>query len=184
MSSDIHDTLANTALFGALGDDGIARFVEFGRVEYWSQGSEVLSEGDQGPRLLVLLEGRAEILRRDPSGVARTLATAGPGDVLGEMALLLEAPRTATVRALTDIRAFSIDRHVFAERVEDGDPAALRFGLEVGRVLAERLLRLDELVVELWMQLDGAEPMKERIAAAREELFLARAYDRPWTDEV
>lgn len=184
MSTDIHRTLSETALFGPLGHDGIARFVEFGRIEYWPKGAVMLEEGDPAARLLVLLDGRVEILRRDPTGLLRPISSAGPGDVLGEMALLLESPRTATVRALTDIRAFTIDRRVFVERADDNDPAFLRFGLEMARVTAERLLRADELVVELFVQLEGAAPLRERVAAAREELFVARAYDRPWTDEV
>lgn len=174
---DIRATLAATPLFSALDADGLSRLVDGGRVEYWNEGSLILEQGTVGPRMMVVLEGECEVLQRDPSGVQRNLATLGEGEVLGEIALLLDLPRTATVRAKTDMRVFTMDRATFQGMVDDGDPAALRMGLELSRVLADRLLTLNAVVVDLLMHADGAEPLRQRFTQARQEIFTLWEYD-------
>ena len=171
MAGNTRETLAKNRLFSALTPDGLDRIVEVGRVEYWQKDAMVLEEGATGPRMMVLLEGQVEVLRRDPSGVQRSIAQLGAGEVLGEMSLLLELARTASVRALTPLRVFAMDRAAFTRMVDEGDPAVLRMGLELSRVLAERLMRLNNTVVELLMAFDGAEPLRERFSEARQEIF-------------
>ena len=136
----------------------------------------LLEEGTVGPRLMVILEGEVEVLRLDPSGVQRPIATLGEGEVLGELSLLLELPRTASVVARRDLRVFSMDRAVFNRMVDEGDPAALRFGLELSRVLASRLVQLNGTVVDLLMAAEGSEPLRERIGEARQEIFRLWGY--------
>ena len=100
MTTDIRETLRGTALFEPLDSDGLDRFVDVGRVEYWPEGSSIVEQGENGPRMMVILEGQGKVSRLDASGVPRRIATLGPGDVVGEIALLLDMPRTATVEAL------------------------------------------------------------------------------------
>ncbi len=177
MGTHIRDTLARTQLFAPIDTDGIDRMVDCGRVEHWNEGATVLEEGSSGLRMMVILEGRGEVFRRDPSGVERSIAQIGEGDVMGEMALLLDLPRTATVRAVTPLRVFTMDRTAYQEMVDAGDPASLRFSLEVSKVLAERLLRLNDIVADLLMHADGAEPLRERFTQARQEIFTLWEYD-------
>lgn len=166
----LQDTLASIELFSELSADEIARIAEVGRVEYWAEGAVVIEEGAHGPRLMVLLDGEVEVLRRDPTGVQRTLGKAGPGEVLGEMSLLLELPRTATVQALSELRVFAMDQPAFQDLVDDGDPAVLKLGLALSRMLAGRVLRLSERVTKLLMQADSKE-LQERFTQARQEVF-------------
>ena len=63
--STLHDTLADVPLFAGLAPDEVDRLAEIGRVEYFQRSSMVLSEGDSGPRLLIVLDGEVEILRID-----------------------------------------------------------------------------------------------------------------------
>ena len=95
----------------------------------------------------------------------------GAGEILGEMSLLLDMPRTATVRALTALRVFAMDRAAFEKLVEGGDPAVLKFGLALSRVLAHRVVRLNERVVDLLVASEGAEPLHHEFSKARQELF-------------
>lgn len=61
-------------------------------------GDAIVREGEPGDAAYVIVEGRCEIRKDTPNG-AQTLQTIGPGDVFGEMAILTEGPRTATVVA-------------------------------------------------------------------------------------
>lgn len=171
MSAPTVEALGKTQIFQGLSDAEVSRIVEVGRVEYWQENALVLEEGSYGPRMMVILEGTVEILRRDPNGVQRTITELGPGEILGEMSLLLEMPRTATVRAISELRVFAMDRAAFQELVDSGDPAILKFGLQLARVMAVRLMNLNDKVVDLLMASEGAGPLREKFSKARQEIF-------------
>lgn len=158
----IHEQLAATPLCADLSADEIARVVEAGRVENWPEGSVIMEEGSTGPRLVILLEGTVRIRKRDESQRGQLIAEVGAGAVLGEMSLLRDAPRSASVYAATPLRLFAMDRRNFEEMVADGDPAALKVGLAIARVLARRVEELNTRVVELLAQGESRPPLHER----------------------
>jgi CRP-like cAMP-binding protein len=71
-------------------------------------GQVIVREGEVGDELFVLLEGTVRVERVEPDGSARMLRTYGPGDHFGELAVLLERPRVATVTADDDVRTLVI----------------------------------------------------------------------------
>ena len=174
MSDELQSVLAATHLFADLSEAELRRITEVGRVEYWKEGALVLEEGALGPRMMIVLEGRVEILRRDGAGVQRALATVGPGEALGEMSLLLDLPRTATVAALEALRVFAVDRQAFQELVAAGDPAVLKLGLQLSRVLARRLMALNDRVLSL---VSDNEELRHRFSEARQEIFSLWEYE-------
>lgn len=160
MAEDIAQLLGDTTLCGGLTRPELLRVAESGRVERWPLGSVVMEEGTAGPRVVVLLEGIVQVLKRDEEGLERELARVGPGGVLGEMSLIEAAPRSATVRALEPLRVFAMDRSTFNDMVEDGDPAALKMGLAIARVLSRRVTALNQKMVELLGE-TGSAPVQE-----------------------
>ena len=83
----------------------------------FAAGEVIIRQGEPGSRFYVITEGEAEVLQRGDEGVERRVVTLGPGRYFGEVALLREAPRTATVRALTDLAVVSLDRKDFSTLV-------------------------------------------------------------------
>jgi len=79
----------------------------------FAAGETIFEQGDQGDLVYMIAAGQVEAIREDESGEQRLLATMGPGEYFGEMALISEAPRTATVRAKTDVEAVSMGRADF-----------------------------------------------------------------------
>ena len=72
-------------------------------------GADLLVQGDVPPEGCYVIErGEAEVL-----GDGRRIATVGPGELVGEIALLRQVPRTATVRALTDLDVKLLDADRF-----------------------------------------------------------------------
>lgn len=84
-------------------------------------GEIVFEEGDAPTSAFLIESGRIEIVTvRD--GVPMVLSVLGPGDLLGEMAVIDDAPRTATARALTDAVLIEVDRAQINERIDSSDP--------------------------------------------------------------
>lgn len=75
-------------------------------------GAWIMREGWAGDRYYLLDRGRAEVSQ---DGVA--LRECGPGDGVGEIALLRDVPRTASVRAITAVEALALERHDFLQAV-------------------------------------------------------------------
>ena len=83
------------------------------RREYFEPGQVVFREGDRGDWLYVVTEGEVEVVRRAADGTETVLRRLGSGDCFGEIALVSEGPRTATVRALSPTNVLAVDRDAF-----------------------------------------------------------------------
>jgi MFS family permease len=79
------------------------------RIEH-PAGSTIVREGDQGERFFVVASGTLEV-----RVAGREIRRLGPGDGFGEIALLRDVPRTATVSAVDDVTLLGIDREPFIE---------------------------------------------------------------------
>ena len=76
----------------------------------FAAGSTLFHAGDPGDSLYIVRQGEVELYIKDTVGQKIVLATAGPGDMFGELAMLDEGARTATALALTDSEVLVLDR--------------------------------------------------------------------------
>lgn len=82
---------------------------------HFEAGETIFRQGDLGDMVYVIVKGEVQAIREDPDGGEdQILATMGEGEYFGEMALLSNAPRTATVRAITDLDAVAMAQADFA----------------------------------------------------------------------
>ena len=93
-------------------------------------GKTLIKEGAPGREFFVLAEGTVEITRK-----GKKIDTAGPGDFFGEMALLADQPRNATVTTTSPVDALVVHARSFRGLVEDNPLIALK----VMRAVADRL---------------------------------------------
>ena len=84
-------------------------------------GEALIREGERGECAYIIESGNVEILVQR-GGQLIQIGTRGAGSLLGEMAMIDDKPRTATVRALDDCTVLEITREDFAHRVESADP--------------------------------------------------------------
>ena len=92
-----------------------------------SLGTEVIRQGDPGDRFYVIESGRFEVtVDGNPT------AELGPGDFFGEIALLRDVPRTASVKAITDGKLQALGRHAFLDAVVGHAPSARAADAVVG----------------------------------------------------
>ena len=108
------------------------------RLEYLS-GDELFRQGDYGDAAYVILEGEADILVDTPEGAVK-VATLGKNDIIGEIAILCDVPRTATVVAHSDLEILRLSKDGFFHLVTQFP----QVGIEVMSVLASKLHRTTE----------------------------------------
>jgi ATP-binding cassette subfamily B protein len=89
----------------------LARFIPIG----YSFGSVIVREGEPADAFYVIVSGRARVVKRADTGEEVALNSLRSGDSFGEMALLEQTTRTATVRASSDVEVMRLDRAAFDE---------------------------------------------------------------------
>jgi CRP/FNR family transcriptional regulator, cyclic AMP receptor protein len=123
----------------ALTPEEVADLRASGRERHYDANVALFHEGDDGGSVIVLLAGRAKLTVPSSSGREVIVAVRGPGDLLGELAALVEAPRSATVATIEPVDALIMAGSAFASFLERNS----RVALVILRMVAERLLYAD-----------------------------------------
>lgn len=100
---DVSQLLEEVDLFAGLEEDELRLVAEICHQREFKGGELLATEGQHGERMFVITEGFVEVLLENPPDrQARVIINLGPGQLIGEMALLDQGPRSATVRAISD----------------------------------------------------------------------------------
>jgi HEAT repeat protein len=91
--------LRRVPLFAGLVPEDLQRLAMAASERTWPDGADIVVEGDPGDELFVIVEGRVRVVRREADGAERVLRTYEEGDHFGELAVLRDRPRAATVVA-------------------------------------------------------------------------------------
>lgn len=110
--------LREAALFAPLPAAAVERLARNSVPVVVSAGTTIIREGDVGDRVYVIASGEADVA----AGGAH-VTRLGPGGYVGEIALLRDVPRTATVTAAMDARLLSLERDVFLRTMTGHEPA-------------------------------------------------------------
>lgn len=128
--------LENVEMFRGLDLDARTKIARATAYDEFAAGQDIIRQGDPGDALYIVARGRVQVLVTDPQiGLEQPLATLEPTEPFGEMALLLDEPRTATVRALVDTSCVYLSREAF-QRLLGAVP---QVALTISRNLARRL---------------------------------------------
>lgn len=131
--TNLLDTLAELDLFSDLSKKEIKSVERLMTPTTVAAGTEFIVEGEVGREAFLIVDGSASVWRR-----GRLVAEVGPGTVLGEMAVLTGIPRTATVKAETDLEMRTLVRREFLGLL-DTSPTMTR------KLLVSTINRLQEL---------------------------------------
>ena len=108
-------------------------------------GETVFKEGDRADGMYLVLDGTATIVRKTAHGEQRAVATTSPGQSFGEIGLLVERPRQATVVAGTDLRVLKITRTALDLLHKSAPDMAYMMYQVLARTLAEQLLHTSDM---------------------------------------
>lgn len=116
----IRKTLESSFTFKALDEKSLDIVIRAMVVREFAAGDRVLTQGDDGEDLYILSSGQLECTRKPPGSEADVfLKNYEPGEVFGELALLYNAPRAATINATEASVCFSLDRNTFNHIVKN-----------------------------------------------------------------
>jgi CRP-like cAMP-binding protein len=101
VSSDIATMLQlrRVPLFERLSPEDLQRIASVASERWFEEDAPLVREGEAGDELFVILDGRVRVIHSADDGSERTVRTYGEGDHIGELAVLREQPRIATVVA-------------------------------------------------------------------------------------
>jgi CRP-like cAMP-binding protein len=137
--------------------------------ERWLEKEEVLiKRGEPGGDLFFLLEGELLVYVKEKGREVELLRVQAPA-VVGELELLTDQDRTASVRALCKSQVFALEQEKIEQRLSDGDPAVLKVMLAISRVIAGRLAGMTEKFVELEEKVEPAR--SHELSDFRKKLF-------------
>ncbi len=124
------DAIRSVPLFAACSRRELGAIASLAEEVDLPDGKVIIREGETGREFFALVEGTAEVRRK-----GRKVADIGPGDFVGELALLTRRPRTATVTTTSDVRTLVLTDRAFRSLLE----STPLIQLKILQALAERV---------------------------------------------
>jgi CRP/FNR family cyclic AMP-dependent transcriptional regulator len=167
-SEEVVELLGGVPVFSTLVAEDLERIAQFAVPREFAPGEVVFREGDASDTCYVVRDGRARALRTHTDGRTLTLATFGPGDIFGELALFEDERRSATVEAIEQTGAVAVlgpdMRRLMSEHAE----ISSRLVIALGRRLRETNERLSR---------QSFQTVQSRVAVVLSQLVDQQAVD-------
>jgi signal transduction histidine kinase len=130
--------------FPGIRPDEIEELIANSQVRSYVPGAILCRENEVEDRFYMILEGEVEVTKNINSTESRLLKTLSPGDFFGEMALIHNAPRAATVTAKTELTTLELDKSAFDRVLHKSTSIAMAMVSEI----SNRLRQNDQLAVD------------------------------------
>ena len=130
--ADIDETLSRIPIFSECSRRELKAISKLVTPVEVKAGKVLTKEGDPGREFMIIVSGTAKVSRD-----GRSIATLGPGDFFGELAVLAGVPRTATVTAETDMVVEALNRQEFSSLLDESPAIAKKILLAAVKRLYE-----------------------------------------------
>jgi CRP-like cAMP-binding protein len=141
-SAEVVELLARVPVFSTLHPADLQRIAELAVPREFEPGQVVFREGDSSDTCYIVRSGRARAVREHSDGRTITLATFGPGDIFGELAMFEDERRSATVEAIEPTAAVAVLGPDMRRLMTEHPGIATRLVIALGRRLRESNERL------------------------------------------
>jgi CRP/FNR family transcriptional regulator len=141
-SADVVELLGRVPVFSTLEADDLERIADVAVPRGFDPGQVVFREGDSSDTCYVVREGHARAVRSHGDGRTITLATFGPGDIFGELAMFEDERRSATVEAIEPTSVIGVLGPDMRRLMSEHPEIAVRLVIALGRRLRETNERL------------------------------------------
>jgi CRP-like cAMP-binding protein len=141
-SAEVVELLARVPIFSTLEVEDLERIAQLAVPRSFQAGQVVFREGDASDTCYVVHTGRTRAVHQHGDGRIITLATFGPGDIFGELALFEDELRSATIEALEATDVVAVLGPDMRRLMSEHPQIAMRFVIALGRRLREANERL------------------------------------------
>ena len=141
-AAEIVELLGRVPVFSTLEQDDLGRIAQLAVPRSFEPGQIVFREGDASDTCYVVRAGRARAIREHADGRTITLATFGPGDIFGELAMFEDELRSATVEAVQDTSVVAVLGPDMRRLMVEHPEISIRLVVALGRRLRETNDRL------------------------------------------
>jgi CRP-like cAMP-binding protein len=172
-SADVVELLGGVPVFSTLEPADLERIAQLAVPREFEPGEVVFREGDSSETCYIVREGRARAVRTHRAGRTITLATFGPGDIFGELALFEDERRSATVEAVQRTSVVGVLGPDMRRLMSDHAEIAARLVIALGRRLRETNERLSR---------QSFQTVQSRVAVVLSELVAQDLADGPAQD--
>ena len=170
-SADVVELLERVPAFSTLEPADLQRIAEMALPRRFEPGEAVFREGDSSDTCYVVREGHARAVRTHGDGRTITLATFGPGDIFGELAMFEDERRSATVEAIETTSVVGVLGPDMRRLMKQHPEIAARLVIALGRRLREmneRLSRQSFQTVQSRVAVVLSDLVAQEIAAGKE----------------
>jgi CRP/FNR family transcriptional regulator len=167
-SEDTAQLLRQVALFATLADEHLVQLAALAVPRTFGAGEVVFREGDASDTCYVIRSGHARAVIEHQDGRSITLARFGPGEIFGELAMLGEEPRSATVEMLEETEAIAILGPDMRRLLREHSGISIKLIAALGQRLREANDRLSRQSFQT-VQSRVASVLSQLVDAAREE---------------
>jgi CRP-like cAMP-binding protein len=167
-SGETIELLQRVPAFSTLGDEELQRVAEVAVPRHFDAGEVVFREGDESSTCYVVRSGHARAIREHGDGRSITLATFGPGDIFGELAMFDHERRSATIEAIEPTEAIAILAGDMRRLLGEHPDIAIKLLTALGRRLRETNERLARQSFQT-VQSRVAAVLSQLVEAARTE---------------
>ena len=146
---DIFTILNQVPIFSDLTPKELAEVEKIVHQRRYKKNETIIQAGDPGLGMYIVVKGSVEITEEDEKAGKRTLAKLSDGSFFGDMALLDEDPRSASVIALADSDILGFFRPDFLDLIYRKPKLGIKVLLALARVIGERLRHTNELLTKI-----------------------------------
>ena len=151
-TSEYVKILKGTDLFGDLSEAEIERISKYFRHTRYKAGDVIFQEGKQGDVMYVIRTGAVDVVKRLEDGTDKVLASLVDGSLFGELAILDESERSATVVARAPVEMMELYRASLLELMKNEPRIAVKVIFQLARLVGEKLRDSGDRMKTVFMQ--------------------------------
>ncbi|MCU0288241.1 MAG: cyclic nucleotide-binding domain-containing protein [Acidobacteria bacterium] len=139
----ILNVLKGMDIFSDVDDHSIRNLSALFEEKIYSQEEIIIEEGEMGNSMMIITSGQVRVSQTQGPDLEEALIVLKEGDVFGEMALIEDLPRSATIIAHTNVIIFEISRDHFIDYITRDSENGLKIVLKLAKILSSRLRETD-----------------------------------------
>lgn len=146
MAESFHEFLSRMSMFKDYSESEIDELLRITNRARFKPGTAICAQGERGDSMYIIRSGIVSVQTAAPTGATVTLARLSEGMVVGEMSLIDNSPRSASLVAESEVVLYVISRANFDRLKAEMNPAAYKLMRAIGQVCCERLRDVNEQI--------------------------------------